>query len=288
MVLESILFGLASAIGLGISDVTAVGVARRMGVVRSTLAFQIITVSIYSLYLLTGTGIGSISGEDWVLMAGLSVLVFGFYLSFYKALQLGPVSVVGPILAAHSVIIVLMSVALLGERLSGWQYAGISATIGGVVLLSVDVRSLSSGQKILGLGIALALFASVTVGVWQYSIGVLSRDLGWFLPLYVSRLFLLSMLLPLAAWRRSWPWQRLTWSVGGAVVVVAVLESGALFAFSRGAEIGLISVVGAASAVYPIIPILGGFYLYRERLAPNQLVGLLVVVLGLFGLAVSR
>ena len=288
MVLESILFGLASAIGLGISDVTAVGVARRMGVVRSTLAFQIITVSIYSLYLLTGTGIGSISGEDWVLMAGLSVLVFGFYLSFYKALQLGPVSVVGPILAAHSIIIVLMSVALLGERLSGWQYAGISATIGGVVLLSVDVRSLRSGQKILGLGIALALFASVTVGVWQYSIGVLSRDLGWFLPLYVSRLFLLSMLLPLAAWRRSWPWQRLTWSVGGAVVVVAVLESGALFAFSRGAEIGLISVVGAASAVYPIIPILGGFYLYRERLAPNQLVGLLVVVLGLFGLAVSR
>lgn len=120
MVLESILFGLASGIGLGISDVIAAGVARRMGVVRSTLAFQFVAVSIYSLYLLTGTGIGSISGGDWALMAGLSVLVFGFYLSFYKALQLGPVSVVGPILAAHSIVIVLMSVALLGERLSTW------------------------------------------------------------------------------------------------------------------------------------------------------------------------
>ena len=288
MVLESILFGLASGIGLGISDVIAAGVARRMGVVRSTLAFQLVTVSIYSLYLLTGTGIGSISGGDWLLMAGLSVLVLGFYMSFYKALQLGPVSIVGPILAAHSVIIVLMSVALLGERLSGWQFASISVTIGGVVLLSVDVRSHGSGQKILGLGIVLALFASVTVGVWQFSIGVLSRDLGWFLPLYVSRVFLLSMLLPLAAWRRSWPWQSMTWPVGAAVVVVGVLESGALFAFSRGAEIGLISIVGAASTVYPIIPILGGFYLYRERLAPNQLAGLLVVVLGLFGLAVIR
>lgn len=157
-----------------------------------------------------------------------------------------------------------------------------------MVLLSVDVQSLKSGQNILGLGIVLALFASVTVGVWQYSIGVLSRDLGWFLPLYVSRLFLLTMLVPLAAWRRTWPWQGMTWPVGATVVVVAVLESGALFAFSRGAEIGLISIVGAASTVYPIIPILGGFYLYRERLAPNQLVGLLVIVVGLFGLAVIR
>ena len=65
-------------------------------------------------------------------------------------------------------------------------------------------------------------------------------------------------------------------------------SSDLLFAFSRGAEIGLISIVGAASTVYPIIPILGGFYLYRERLAPNQLVGLLVIVVGLVGLAVIR
>jgi drug/metabolite transporter (DMT)-like permease len=288
MILESILFGLASAIGLGISDVVAAGVARKMGVIRATVAFQIVTVSVYSLYLLTGTGIGSISAGNWALMAGLSVLVFGFYLSFYKALQIGPVSIVGPILAAHSVIVVMMSVVILGERLTGWQFASISATIGGVVLLSVDVRTLGSGQKILGLGIALGLFASVSAGVWQFSIGAMSRDLGWFLPLYISRVFLLIMLMPLASWRRSWPWQRLTWPLGAAVVVVGVLETGALFVFSRGAEIGLISIVGAASTVYPIFPILGGMYLYKERLAPNQLAGLLVVVLGLIGLAVLR
>jgi drug/metabolite transporter (DMT)-like permease len=181
-----------------------------------------------------------------------------------------------------------MSVVILGERLNGWQYASVSATIGGVVLLSVDVRSLGSGQKILGLGIALGLFASVSAGVWQFTIGALSRDLGWFLPLYISRVFLLIMLMPLTAWRRSWPWQRLTWPVGAAVVMVGVLETGALFIFSRGAEIGLISIVGAASTVYPIIPILGGVYLYKERLAPNQLLGLLIVVLGLVGLAVLR
>jgi uncharacterized membrane protein len=288
MVLESVLFGLASAIGLGISDVTAAWVARRMGVIRSTVAFQFITVALYSLYLLTGTGIGSISGDNWALLAGLSILVIGFYLAFYKALQIGPVSIVGPILAAHAVVIVLMSVVFLGERLSVWQSVSIAATIGGVILLSVDLRSLRSGPKILGLGIALALFASVAAGVWQYSIGAMSRDLGWFLPLYVSRMFLFSMLVPIAAWRRSWPWQKMTWPLAAAVVVVGVMESGALFAFSRGAEIGLISIVGAASTVYPIFPILGGVYLYKERLARNQLIGLFIVVVGLVGLSVIR
>ena len=184
--------------------------------------------------------------------------------------------------------IVLMSVVFLGERLSVWQSVSIAATIGGVILLSVDLRSLRSGQKILGLGIALALFASVAAGVWQYSIGAMSRDLGWFLPLYVSRMFLFSMLVPIAAWRRSWPWQKMTWPLAAAVVVVGVMESGALFAFSRGAEIGLISIVGAASTVYPIFPILGGVYLYKERLARNQLIGLFIVVVGLVGLSVIR
>ena len=114
MIIESVLFGLASAIGLGISDVTAAVVVRRLGVLRSTVAFQFITVSAYSFYLFTGTDIGLISVGDWALLAGMSLLVLGFYLSFYKALQIGPVSIVGPILAAHAVIIVLMSVVLLG------------------------------------------------------------------------------------------------------------------------------------------------------------------------------
>ena len=251
MIIESVLFGLASAIGLGISDVTAAVVVRRLGVLRSTVAFQFITVSAYSFYLFTGTDIGLISVGDWALLAGMSLLVLGFYLSFYKALQIGPVSIVGPILAAHAVIIVLMAVVLLGERLNGWQVASIAAIICGVVLLSTDFRSLMSGQMLVGIGIALAVFASVAAGVWQFSIGALSRDLGWFLPLYFSRVFLFSMLLPLAAWRRAWPWRHLTWSMGVAVVAV-------------------------------------GVYLYKERLAPNQLVGLLLVALGLVGLSIVR
>ena len=288
MIIESVLFGLASAIGLGISDVAAAVVVRRLGVLRSTVAFQFITVSAYSFYLFTGTDIGLISVGDWALLAGMSLLVLGFYLSFYKALQIGPVSIVGPILAAHAVIIVLMAVVLLGERLNGWQVASIAAIIGGVVLLSTDFRSLMSGQMLVGIGIALAVFASVAAGVWQFSIGALSRDLGWFLPLYFSRVFLFSMLLPLAAWRRAWPWRHLTWSMGVAVVAVGLLETGALFAFARGAEVGHISIVGAASTIYPIIPVLGGVYLYKERLAPNQLVGLLLVALGLVGLSIVR
>lgn len=288
MIIESVLFGLLSAIALGISDVMAAGITRRLGVLRSAASFQLVTVSVFSLYLLTGTGIGLISGADWALMAGMSVVVFGFYVALYKALQLGPVAIVGPILAAHSVIVVLMSVFILGERLSPHQFLSILTIIFGVALASIDIHSLRSRHGIVGLGIGLAIFSSLAAGVWQYSIGVLSKELGWFLPMYISRVLLLSMLMPIALWRRSWPLYKLTWPTSGAVVTVALLESGGLFAFARGAEIGLISIVGAAATVYPVFPILGGVYLYKERLDLIQWVGLCFVIFGLVGLATLR
>ncbi len=68
---------------------------------------------------------------------------------------------------------------------------------------------------------------------------------------------------------------------------MGMLEVGSLFAFARGAEIGVISIVAAASTTYPIVPILGGLVLFRERLGPTQFVGLGVVVASLVMLGLN-
>jgi len=57
--------------------------------------------------------------------------------------------------------------------------------------------------------------------------------------------------------------------------------------YARGAEVGLVSIVTAASATYPFIPVLGGVVLLHERLVPNQYVGVALVVAGLMLLALG-
>lgn len=288
MIIESVIFGLLSAIALGISDVMAAGIIRRWGVLRSAVSFQLVTVLVYSLYFLTGTGIGAISGGYWVSIGGLSIVGVGAFFALYKALQVGPIAIVGPILAAHAVIVVLMAVFILEEKLSAKQFLSILIIILGVALASFDIGALRSGRRLLGLGVGLAIFASIAVGIWQYSIGVLSKELGWFLPMYISRVLSFSMLMPIVLWRRLWQFDKLTWPISIAVVTAALLEGAGLFAFARGAEIGIISIVGAAATIYPVFPILGGLYLYKERLDSIQWIGLCLVLFGLFGLAILR
>ena len=177
---------------------------------------------------------------------------------------------------------------ILEEKLSAKQFLSILIIILGVALASFDIGALRSGRRLLGLGVGLAIFASIAVGIWQYSIGVLSKELGWFLPMYISRLLSFSMLMPIVLWRRLWQFDKLTWPISIAVVTAALLEGAGLFAFARGAEIGIISIVGAAATIYPVFPILGGLYLYKERLDSIQWIGLCLVLFGLFGLAILR
>jgi uncharacterized membrane protein len=284
MVLESILFGLASGQGFGVSDLGAAAVTRRVGVLRAAVSIQLVAVAVMSPYLLVESGIGALSAIEWLELGGLAGAALVFYLAFYRALQLGPVAIISPILAAHTAVVVVLAVLFLDEHLSAWQSVSIAVTIGGIVLASVDTASLGSGQRIVGAGVALALFISVAAGMWQYGIGALSRDLGWFLPLYLTKLFMLGGLVPLGAARGAWPWRRTTRLVACGTVGVALVETGSLFAFTRGAQIGILSIVAASSAVYPVVPIIGGIVLFNERLAANQVVGLAVMLVGLVGL----
>ena len=287
MVLQSVVFGLLSAIGLGFSDLIGAAVVRKLGVLRIALGVHLFSVAITTIYLLGTVSLSELSLSHWGALVGLSVMGFVLYLGFYRALQLGPVAIVIPIVSTHAVVVVLLAVVFVGERLSVGQALGVATTMAGVVLASVNLKGVRSGDSLIGQGVLIALAAAFGVGLWQYSIGVLSKDLGWFLPIYVNRLLVLGILAPVSVARRTWPWQRLTKTVGAGVAAVAILETGSLFAFARGTEVGVISIVAAASTTYPIVPILGGVFIFRERLALSQWAGLAMALAGLFVLALN-
>ena len=284
MVLPSVLFGLAFATGIGVADVISAGLTRTLGVLRTVFLLQAFGVVGMLVFALFTSQLESISASDLLLMAGLTVLVVFFYLGFYKALQLGPIALVGPIVAAHSPVVVVLAVIFLGERISEWQIVAIVAVVFGVVMASIDVSSLRSGRKVIGLGVGLAVGVSIAAGFWQFAIAAVSKEMGWFAPVFLTRVFMVCILIPIVVIRREQPWVGLNRKLAAAIVVVAALETLSLLAFTRGSEIGIISIVAAASTAYPVIPIIGGIVLFKERLSPIQFGGLFVVSLGLLGL----
>ena len=70
-------------------------------------------------------------------------------------------------------------------------------------------------------------------------------------------------------------------------ILVGLVELLGTMSYARGAEVGLLSIVTAASATYPLIPVLGGVTLFHERPAPTQYIGVAMVVGGLIALALA-
>ncbi len=284
MVAQSVLFGLAFAIGIGVADVISASLTRTLGVLRTVFLLQILGVAGMTAFAVVTGQLEALETTAVVSMAGLTVLVMFFYLGFYKALQLGPIAIVGPIVAAHSAMVVVLAVVFLGESVSQWQIVAIGAIVAGVAISSIDINALRSGRTAIGLGVILAIVVSIAAGFWQFAIAAFSKEIGWFAPVFLTRLFMVGMLVPVVAVRRERPWSGLNGKLALAIVAVAALETLSLLAFTRGSEIGIVSIVAAASTAYPVIPIIGGIVLFKERVGAIQLVGLFIVSLGLLGL----
>ena len=122
-------------------------------------------------------------------------------------------------------------------------------------------------------GIRLALAATVVFGLYLFALTTLTDDLGWLLPILLTRAVAVTLMAAFFAARPDGDRRPL-----GRAIVLACVAAGALDAFgylmfNRGAELGEVAITSAAASAYPLIPILVGLIAYRERVAWYQLVG---------------
>ena len=71
----------------------------------------------------------------------------------------------------------------------------------------------------------MAIGVSIAAGFWQFAIAVMSKEMGWFAPVFFTRMFMVCILVPVVAIRREQPWVGLNRKLGVAIVVVAALET---------------------------------------------------------------
>jgi drug/metabolite transporter (DMT)-like permease len=287
-VAQALLFGLCAALAWGVSDSVTAVLGRRGGSFAVLVtAHTAATVWMTALFFLVVDEPG-LTAAQLAAALGLGVLSVLTYTALFRALELGPLSIVSPVVASWVAVTLLLAVVVLAEPLSAVQAAGCVLIVGGVVFGSTRSAPPGGGPSSRRSGLVFAVAAMGGLGLYNFLLGDLSQHAGWFLPLYVSRGAGAAIMVGIVVARRDWPWRRMDRrTLALTALVPGLVASLGGMAFNRGAELGHVSVTSAVASIYPLIPVAASVVLLRERLGRNQLAGLGTIVAGLVVIALT-
>jgi uncharacterized membrane protein len=298
-----VVYGLIAALGWGASAVAATNAARRTGTYIAVLSSQgtgVVVLVLLAVFL--HPPLDAISAPTAFGLVGAGLLGLAGYLTFYRALECGgAVGLVSAISASYGGITTLLAVIVLGEHLSGFGTAGVVLAVAGVAMASARTPSaaetppIAAAEPIVGIapgpsstgglsraGVPLALASALTYGIGAFLLGDYSARagaLGSALVAHGSSITALLLALPLLLGRRK----ARRASTSGIIWATAagLTDAVGLLAFSRGGQSGQVALTAAVSSVFPAIPLVAGLVMFGERLGRRQLLGVILITVGL-------
>ncbi|HXY70981.1 MAG TPA: DMT family transporter [Actinomycetota bacterium] len=295
------IYGLTAAIAWGTSAVFATYAARRSGAFLTVLIGQVLgLVLLLTLTAVLRPSFSAVHGSVAVGLVACGVIGLLGYLTFYRALEEGPVGLVSAIGATYGGVTAVLAVLFLGESLGTTGAWGVALAVGGVTMAASRssggrVPAIAADEPLVGIavvpqgttryssaGISFALASALAYGVGGFLLGDFSGRAGWLTATVVARLasmVVLLAVLPFLGRRPS------TWRGAGAgfwwALTAGATDVVGICAFARGGQVGQLAVTAAVSSVYPVIPVVAGMLLFGERLGPRQAIGVALIVVGL-------
>jgi len=271
---------LASSVAWGTADFAGGLLSRRL----PTLAVTVVSQSAGFAALLVALAVAGFRFDARSFALGVAAGAGGGagLAAFYRALALGTMSIVSPVVACGAVVPFAISLAT-GERPSGIALAGAAVALVGAVLASVEESRAPARER--SRAIALAVLAAGALGLFTYFLGLGSREGSALSTLVGARVGSLTLLLALTAAVGA------TVRVGrrGLVPVAAVgltdVAANALFALAS--TRGLLSIVAVLGSLYPVTTVLLAHVVLGERLTGVQIAGVAVALAGVAALSIG-
>lgn len=213
----------------------------------------------------------------WLAVAGVGNVV-GLLLA-YAALRSGKVGIVAPLVSTQGAIAAVIAV-IAGESISPGAGIALGAIACGIFLAGVSPEAESGGRHE-GRATLYALGAAVAIGWSLYATARASIELPVVWALLPSRVIgVAAVTVPLAI--RSG--LRMTREALPLVVVAGVCEVLGFALFAWGARDG-IAVSAVLASQFAALAAVAAYVLFRERLAPAQIAGVAIVVVGVGALS---
>jgi drug/metabolite transporter (DMT)-like permease len=270
-------YGLIAAIGWGISSVAATHAARRMGTLVALLASQVTGTIVLAVVLAAiHPHLLALPGAAVLGLAGAGFLSLVGWLTYYRALEYGPVGIVSGTAATYGGVTALLAMLVLGEPLGVYGGLGDALAVAGVATAAMRV---TSRRRRPWPGLTLALASAATYGTGAFCLGMYAAAAGWLVSALMVYIISVTVLLAAVICKHKRP----EGGMGAAVwaITAGLTEAAALVAFARGGQAGQIAITAAVSSTYPVIPLAAGLLMFRERLSALQVFGICVAVTGL-------
>lgn len=288
-----ILLGLSAALCWGTSDFCAATVARKIGALRAIFYTQIVgLLAIFGL-LIFQDGIPTASPRVLLVMLGIGCGQTLAVFLFYRAFEIGKLSVVAPINSGFAVVTAILAL-LSGERPGGLALGGALLLIVGVVLVTRGQVNTETTQSEINVpprvamrGIPEAIGAAFAYGAVFWALDYVVPTLGTVWPLAAMRvvtLLCLGSVMMLGFFMRKKPapidskvdLKKLFWPI----CAVAATDTMAWLSFNAGTQGASVSIVTALGSLYSAVTVFYGCVFWRERLRGFQWLGVGLIFFG--------
>jgi len=290
MVYVPVVAGLSAALCWGTADYLSRYQSAKVGYYR-TVVYSHLTTLIFLMALIPFVDPSvSFPLQPTLALVAAGALNFIAFIFLYRAFHTGVVSIVAPVAYTYPAVTTLLSIAFLGAVLTSVQTYAIAGIIAGVLLVSTRLTELrrfvgGSGAPNLAAGLGSAVGSSIFFGSVYLGVGYAAPLVVLVLPALVLRVVGVSLGLALSpALKQDVRPSRLAFS--RVVVAMGALEAAGFLSFTYGISGGSSSlpIVAALSGMGGAVATTYAFTLLKERLEWNQVLGVLLSLLGVFTL----
>jgi drug/metabolite transporter (DMT)-like permease len=275
--LLAIAFGLASAASWGSGDFSG-GLATRQGSVYSVVLISQLIGAVFLVALAFSLGERVASPGNLILggLAGVSGAIG--LVALYRGLASERMGVVAPIAAMVTAAIPIL-VSLFTEGLpAASQLVGFGIALSAVWLLS----SGGDGGAIQARELGLAATAGLGFGAFFLLIDRVSESaVLW--PLVAARVASIGFLLLLTMARRGW--ERPARNLLPLIALSGIFDTGGNAFFAMATRMGRLDIAAVLSSLYPAATVLLAWLILKERLMPQQWIGIIAALVALVFIA---
>lgn len=192
----------------------------------------------------------------------------------YRAMALGQISVVAPISACGAGLPAIVGLAS-GESPGPLALAGIALGLLGCVLVAREPGR-DGGDRPDGTAVALALLATIGIGVYLVGMDRATEEAAIWWPLLASRLGSLGVALVALAHR----WRLPARGDLPALALVGLADFGGSALYVAATTQGLLTLAAVLAALYPVVSVLLARTILGERLGLAQQAGVGLALAG--------
>jgi drug/metabolite transporter (DMT)-like permease len=213
-------------------------------------------------------------GHSAMLAAGAGVAELIGFAALYKALAVGPMSVVAPISAMAALLPIIVGLAA-GDAPSGVQGLGMLLALAGAALASFEY---GGDHRRAATGVGLAIVAALGFGA--FFVGTdLAADEGALWAVAINRATAVALLVVVvAALRRPAP---ITRDQIAPLALVGALDISANVMFAVALTVGMAAAVSVLGSLYPVATVVLARAVLHEQLSFSQRGGVLAALAGI-------